>query len=130
MKKSTRGQNRKSGQKAEDKMIDMIDNKAFRDYQFKVLKSIREDLLNGMTADQIFKKYEAHAAAALVSQMTDPRNAVQAAEKVLDRTQGKAIARTESTHKFEKLKDEELDALLQSRLKEIDQDETDPKDVQ
>lgn len=123
-----RQQNRKMGHGTENEIIGKIDAKAFQEYQQRVFRSIREDLLNGMTADQIFKKYEAHAAAALVSQMTDPKNAVQAAEKVLDRTQGKAIARTENTHKLEKLKDAELDAFLNSRLQDLegadDEDDT------
>lgn len=122
-----RGQNRKTGHGKENTLIGKIDADAFRSYHANILKSIREDLLSGMTADQIFKKYEAHAAAALVSQMTDPKNAVQAAEKVLDRTQGKAIARTENTHRLEKLSESELDSFLNSRLNELDPD-TDDKD--
>jgi hypothetical protein len=38
------------------------------------------------------------------------------------------VERTTTTHKFEKLKDEELDALLKSRLKEVaDTDEEETK---
>jgi flagellar biosynthesis chaperone FliJ len=124
-----RGQNRKSGHGKENTLIGKIDADAFRDYHAKILRSIREDLMNGLSADQIFKKYEAHAAAALVSQMTDPKNAVQAAEKVLDRTQGKAIARTENTHKLEKLSEKELDSFLTSQLNELNSDD-DEKPVQ
>lgn len=109
----------RSTNSAEASAIGLIDAKIFRDYQSKILKAVREDLLNGMSADQIFKKYEAHAAAALVSQMINPMTAVSAAEKVLDRTQGKPTQKTESTHRFEKLKDAELDSFLTSRLEEL-----------
>jgi hypothetical protein len=78
-----------------------------------------------MTAEQIFKKYEAHAAAALVSSMINPQTVVAAAEKVLDRTQGKPLQKTEQTHKYSKLKDDELDALLKSRFTELEADSND-----
>jgi flagellar biosynthesis chaperone FliJ len=119
------GRKRKFGHGNENKLIGEIDAKAFREYQARVIKSVREDLMNGMSAEQIFKKYEAHAAAALISQMTDPKNAVQAAEKVLDRTQGKAVQKQETTHRLEKLKDSELDSFLNSRLSELQGDDTD-----
>ncbi len=125
-----RGQNRKTGHGAENSMIAKIDEKTFQEYNAKILKGIRQDLLNGMKAEEILKKYEAHAAAALVSSLINPITAQGAAEKILDRTQGKATQRTESTHKFEKLKDEELDALLQSRLTEIEDDATPKKGMQ
>jgi hypothetical protein len=125
------GRRRKTGEKNQEKLLGQIDAKIFQEYQAKVLRSIREDLLSGMTAEQIFKKYEAHAAAALVSSMVNPQTVVAAAEKVLDRTQGKAVARTEQTHRYEKLKSEELDALLNSRLAEIqDNEDEDTKGVQ
>lgn len=122
---------RKHGGGFDDKIVGAIDAKVFREYQSKVLKSVREDLLAGMTADQIFKKYEAHAAAALITSMVNPATVVAAAEKVLDRTQGKPTQKTETTHRLEKLKDSELDAFLSSRLKELEPEtDDDNKDVQ
>jgi hypothetical protein len=58
----------------------------------------------------------------------DSGRALSAIKDILDRTQGRAVERTTTTHKFEKLKDEELDALLKSRLKEVaDTDEEETK---
>jgi hypothetical protein len=114
---------RRTGYGQQNKLNGKIDDQAFREYQAKVLRSIREDLLAGMTAEQIFKKYEAHAAAALVSSMINPQTVVAAAEKVLDRTQGRPVQKTENTHHMSKLKDEELNALLKSRLAEVTEDE-------
>jgi hypothetical protein len=116
---------RRTGYGQQNKLNGKIDDQAFREYQAKVLRSIREDLLAGMTAEQIFKKYEAHAAAALVSSMINPQTVVAAAEKVLDRTQGKPLQKTEQTHKYSKLKDDELDALLKSRFTELEADSND-----
>jgi hypothetical protein len=111
----------KIGRHEEEKLIGAIDEKRWMEYQAKVLTSIREDLLKGLKADEIFKKYEAHAAAALVSSLINPRDTVAAAEKILDRTQGKATQRTENVHKLEKLSDEELNALLKSQIQEEDE---------
>lgn len=125
-----RRQNRKGGKGTENEILNKIDEDTFREYHSKILKSIRGDLLAGMTAEQIFKKYEAHAAAALVSSLVSPKDSVQAAEKILDRTQGKATQKIDSTHRLEKLKDSELDSFLTSRLNELQDDDTPDEPVQ
>lgn len=110
---------RKAVNHHENDMHALIDGEIFRAFQAKILASLKEDLMNGMKAEDIFKKYEPQAAAALVSALLDPKNVVTASEKILDRTQGKAVQKVDSTHRLEKLKDSELDSFLTSRLKEL-----------
>lgn len=114
------GKKRKSGNQVEDNAIGKIDALAFQQYQAKILRAVREDLLAGMTTDQLLKKYEVHAAAALISSMINPATVVAAAERILDRTQGKPTQRTENIHKLEKLSEEELNALLKTQLSELE----------
>jgi hypothetical protein len=58
--------------------------------------------------------------------ITDPDagKALAAIKDLNDRTEGKAVERVEATHKYEKLKDEELDALLQSEEASLERDTT------
>lgn len=120
----------KLGHGVERDMLDAIDDRVmYEKFKTEILPALRKDLASGMKAEDIIKKYEAHAAAALITSLANPNQALAAAEKILDRSQGKPTQRTESTHRFEKLKDEELDALLKSRFTELESDEG-KKDVQ
>lgn len=125
-----RKKKRNSGHGAENDLHNALDSVLrFREIEKTFLPEIQKDLQNGMTSEQILKKYKPHAAAALVTSLADPRHAIQAADKILDRVDGKPKQMTETTHRFEKLSDNELDALLTSRFTELDADE-DKKDVQ
>lgn len=115
---------KKSFNKRENKMIDDLDYKALQDHWAKTLRQVKEDIKAGMKTEDLLKKYEVYAAGALISSMVDPRSTVAAAEKVLDRTMGKPLQKTESTHKLEKLSDQELDAFLKTQLKEDTDDDT------
>lgn len=120
---------RRQGHAPENQLNAKIDRyERLREMEEKFLPAIREDLKNGLTADQILKKYEPHAAAALVTSLANPTQSLAAAEKVLDRTQGKPTQKTETTHRFEKLSESELDSFLTSQLTDLDASEK--KDVQ
>lgn len=53
----------------------------------------------------------------------DSAKALAAIKDVRDREEGKAVERREVKHQLQDLPDEQLDALLQSKLKEADEDE-------
>ena len=114
---------RYTGHKEENEAIRGLDTKAEYEKFKELVRSVQKDVLAGMNADEIFKKYEPLAAATLVSQMLDPKAAVAAAEKVLDRSRGKPTQHTENVHKLEKLSDEELTALLKSQMAETQEDD-------
>lgn len=76
-----------------------------------------------MTAEEIFKKYEAHAAAAVVSALASPDSQLAASDKILNRTMGKPTEKKEVTHKLDQLSDEQLDALVQSELADVNEED-------
>ena len=87
------------------------------------LPAIRQALLKGLNSEQILKKFEPIVAARLVQLgVTGGESAALGAIKeLMDRTQGKAVQKQEHTHKLAKLPEEELDAVLQSKLQKIGQ---------
>jgi hypothetical protein len=124
-----RKKKRNSGHGAENDLHNALDSVLrFREIEKTFLPEIQKDLQNGMTSEQILKKYKPHAAAALVTNLANPNQSISAAEKILDRTDGKPTQKTETTHRFEKLSEEELDSFLTSQMLEVDADEK--KDIQ
>lgn len=86
--------------------------------KLEILPKIQKDLAQGISAEEILKKYQAYAAGRLVTNMvmdTDSGKSTAAAKEVLDRTMGKAVERRETTHRYEELSDQELDALVASK---------------
>lgn len=100
---------------------------AFEEFQAELLPALRGAIQAGKTADDIYKMAEAMAAARAVTIAAtekDSGKALAAIREVLDRSKGKATERREIAHKYEKLKDEELDALILSELAESGEDAT------
>ena len=116
---------KRSENKVEEKMIQTLsDLERYEQWQREVLPKLQALVQSGAPADEILKFAEAYAAARIATEAMIGKN-LHAAKDVLDRVQGKAKERTEVEHKYSKLTDEELDALLESRRTEIsgDQDE-------
>lgn len=87
----------------------------------------RDDLLprlvelqkRGSSPEDILQAFSAEASARLVQialSSPDQKLAMQALQDMLDRTEGKAVQRKEVTTKFDKLSDDELDALLATQM--------------
>jgi hypothetical protein len=115
------------GNRVEDKMVRNLDTlKAYDEFRNNILPALQKKVLEGATAEEIYKTFESYAAARNITiAMTDPDTgrALSAIKDILDRTQGKAKERTEHVHKYAKLKDEELDSLLMSELTDLEEDE-------
>lgn len=116
----------------ENGAINLIDRlEAFKEFQVNILPALREDIKEGKTAEQIYSKYQAMAAARGISiAMTevDSGKALAAIREILDRSGGRATEKHTIEHKFSKLRDEELDALLISRAKEVEDVGSDEED--
>lgn len=116
--------------KQEDKITNLIDQLTqFEDFQEDILPALRKAIKDKKTAKEILAMGEALAAARLVTiavTEVDSGKASSASKDILDRTQGKATERKEVKHTFENMSDDELNAILQSELKEI-AEETDTK---
>jgi gamma-glutamyl:cysteine ligase YbdK (ATP-grasp superfamily) len=88
-----------------------------------LLPELRADLASGLTAEQIYQKYQTLAAARsvqIVATEVDSSKALAAVKDILDRSQGKAKERQEIEHRLGKLPETELDALLLTKLKRIE----------
>lgn len=116
----TRRQNRRNYE--EDKMAKNLDDlDAFDQFRRDILPALRKQIADGASAEDVYRAYEAHLAARAITialTETDSARALAAVKEALDRGKGKAVERQEHTHKYEKLKDEELDSLLLSKLDE------------
>lgn len=98
----------------------------FEEFKASLLPVLRADLRKGTPAKDILEKLQALSAARLghiVMTEKDSAKAMSAIKDILDRTGGKAKETVETTHKFSKLKDAELDALLKSRIEEAQNDD-------
>jgi hypothetical protein len=87
-----------------------------------VLPAMQADIKNGATAESLREKYHAIVQATLISTaLRDPDSAkrLAAGKDVLDRQEGKAKERIETTHKMGKVKAEDLRALLLTKLADI-----------
>lgn len=94
---------------------------AFEEFNASFPDSVKRMLLDGATPEDVLDKHKSMVAARIVSiAMTeqDSGRALAAAKDVLDRTQGKAIERQQVEHKFGRMDEDQLDALLISKLKE------------
>lgn len=94
---------------------------AVEDYHANVPAELRRLLENRATPDDILQFAASLAAARLVTELASSHagTAMDAAKQILDRSQGKAIERIQQSHKFEKMDEQQIDALLISKLKEV-----------
>lgn len=126
---------RKCSQKnSEDRMINTIEDlREFDDFKQKVLPAIRKAMAAGKSTKEILDIAKAMATARLATiacTSTDEKNATAAIEKLLQRTDGPVVQKQESTHKFEKLPEEQLDAILLTKLARAQEDSTEDDESQ
>jgi len=109
---------------AADRHAEALDALAeFEEFRDTILPAIRKDLAAGLDAEHIMQKYQALAAARMVTTLAteqDSSKAMAAAKDVLDRTIGKAKERSEVTHKLQNIPEEQLDSILLSELDNLE----------
>lgn len=105
---------------AEHRAAENLDDIAeFQEFKASLLPALRADLKAGTPAKEILEKLKSLAAARLghiVMSELDSGKALSAIKDILDRTDGRAKESIETTHKFQQMKDTDLDALLRSKL--------------
>lgn len=107
-------------------MIHNLDQLAWlEEYVADMPAELRRDLEAGMTTEKLMKKYSALAAARqiAVAMREGGDRGDRAAAAVLDRAEGKATQKTENTHKYDGLPEDQLDSLLKSKLASLKDDE-------
>lgn len=94
----------------------------FDEFRNKIPKKVRQQLLEGKSADEIMKHHAPLAAArivAIAATAEDPKQALAAAKDIIDRSEGRATERKVITHRYEDLSDEELNSILMSEVEDI-----------
>lgn len=117
------------GQKTQDSMARSLDHLARYDEFFnKIAPKLERMVLDGKGATDIYKIGEAQMAARLLTiAMTekDPEIAMKAIKEAHDRSLGKSKETLQVNTRYEKLSDEELDALLISETEQAKDDAAD-----
>lgn len=111
----------KDPNKTQDLMAERMDQLAeFEDWQQKVLPQIRKLLREGKTPEDLYKAFAPMLAARQLSIALDPtvskEKALAAIIDAMNRAGGKPTEKREVEHKFAKLPEQELDAVLLSEL--------------
>lgn len=87
-----------------------------------LIPQLRDALRAGKSAEEIYATFQPLVAARTVQialTETDSAKAISAIRDVLDRTQGKPKEKIETTHRLEKLPEEQLDAALRTKLQDV-----------
>lgn len=117
-----------STNKVENQVIRSLDNLAdYEEFTTELAPVLRRLLKKGLTAEQI--ENDPKIQSLLVARQMniallemDSSKALAAIKDIRDRTTGKATEKVEVTSKLEKLPDEQLDALLRTKLGERDEE--------
>lgn len=113
----------RNGIRDQKRLANLVDDIAdYEEFCAEILPALRKDIAAGKTAQQIYEKYQAIAAArsvAIAMRETDSGKALAAIRDILDRSSGKPTEKKEVTHKLEKLEEKELDALLLTELADL-----------
>lgn len=128
--------NKRHWNKTEDALTKTVERvELFEQYSKDVLPELQRLLKEGRSAEELYQRFSDQAAArAITIALTEPDSgkALQAVKEVQDRAHGKPKERAEHTHKYEKLTDQELEALMKSKIEEagliIEEDEDDDQD--
>lgn len=103
-----------------------LDELAMQEELFSgVLLGIRNDIKNGLSAEDIMLKYANIAAARIVTvALTDQDSgkALAASKDILDRHLGKAKEKKEITHKLDKVDEKQIDSILLTELAALEAD--------
>lgn len=128
MGKTKSSKTRGYGNSQENRMARAIDEKReFEDFKTllgsKVARELIQDVKSGMSAKELREKYSTYLQArqiAIALASTDDGKADAAAQRVLDRAEGKATEKKEIKHAFSEMSDEELDAILKSEQEDLE----------
>lgn len=108
----------------ERRMANAIDQLAkYDDWKTTILPKLQEMLKTSAKPEDIFEWAQSYAAAEMVSLALtepDPAKRLMALKDILDRSLGKATERHEHKHRYENLKEEELDSVLISQLEDLE----------
>lgn len=106
----------------EERLADLA---AFQEFRETIAPAMRALVSKKAPPAEIYDTFKSLLAARQVSialTSRDPGKALAAITDVINRLEGKPVERKEIKHQLGQLKDEELDSLLESKLKEVEGD--------
>ncbi len=107
----------------ENRMVKALDDLAeFEDYKREVLPKLRAMMKEGKSSEELRKFAQSYLTARQITiglTSEDEATSLRAIDALTHQNEGKPTERQEVEHRFAKLPDQELDALLESRLKEV-----------
>ena len=113
---------RRARNKEEDRMVSTIDDlRQFEEFRQDLLPALKKAIKDKKSSKDILEIARSLVTVRLVTiAALDPSatTALAATKDILDRLDGKATERKELLHSMSKLKDEELDALVITAIKE------------
>lgn len=95
----------------------------YEEFCTEILPYLRQAVKNNTPAEEIYSKAQSMAAAravTIIATEKDTGKALAAIKDVLDRTKGKATEKKEVEHKFARMEEREVDALLLTELAELE----------
>ena len=113
---------RRTGYAAISKAAYLHDELAEFEIFREFLPNLKKALTDGKTPEELINKYKGYLTARLINDaLTDPdrKNAGANGRYLLDRAEGKAAEKKHVEHRFGRLKDQELDALLVTQVKDL-----------
>lgn len=123
------GRRRLHQKNTEERAMDLIEDlREFEQFKQEVLPMLRDAVAKKKPSEEIFELVRAHSAAKLATIALlekDSQKAMQAIDKILQRTDGPVVQKSETEHRFGRLKDEQLVALLKTKLNKTQSDEDD-----
>jgi hypothetical protein len=118
-KKKPLGQNA-----AEDAAIEGFDElQLYEKWKSEILPALTADIANGLTPTQIIEKHKSILVARQLMRALSPEDtavSAGAAKELLDRSEGKAVERKSVEHRLAALPDEQLDAVLSTKLRDLE----------
>lgn len=122
------GRPRRNGKNAETRALSEIqDLRDFEEFRETIAPALRAAVRDKAPSEDILELVRSHAVARLASialMEEDSLKALSAIEKVLQRTDGPIIQKTESEHRFGKLPEDQIDALIKTKLSKSAPDES------
>lgn len=119
----------KTGYREQTKMAKNLDKlRRFEEFENSILPELQKDLKQGMSSRDLASKYSRFAMARLITEAltnTNANLAKGAAKDIVEFGDGKATEKKEVSHRLEKLKGQQLDALLLTELSEVQEGERD-----
>ena len=104
----------------------MDDLAEFERFRRELLPAIQQDILAGMDAREIMKKYAAHAVGSILTTAlvsADAGQRIAAAKFCVDHAAGKATESKILEHRLKDLDENQLDSLIKSQLNALTEEE-------